>query len=164
MLNRRTITGVAAAFILAVGVSQTASAQSIAPFAGYNTDMKEFIVGGGVGLPISLGVSKLIIQPGFEYYPTVDGATFYSLVVDLHYQIPVPQAPVQPYLGGGFAHNRATAEAFGVSVTASNSQLNALGGIGFGTGPFTPFVEANLRFVDGSMLVLKGGGRIHLGS
>jgi hypothetical protein len=164
MIARRTITGVAAAFALAIGVSNSASAQFIAPFAGYNVDLEELVVGGGVGLPISLGMASLVIQPGFEYYPGVEGATLYTFMVDLHYALPLPKSPVKPYFGGGYALNRASAEAFGVTVSATNSQLNALGGVSFGSGPFSPFVEGNLRFVDGSSVVLKGGGRIRLGS
>jgi hypothetical protein len=146
-----------------VAEAQSANHVFLQPYFAYNVDGSEALFGGAVGIPIRVGTSQILLAPGFEIYPFLDNASLYSVNFDVHYQFILPSSPVRPYIGGGLLLARASIDVLGTTVTDTNSPINALGGVDFGLGQVSPFVEADLRFIDGSSLVLKGGGRISLG-
>lgn len=155
-----------AAVALICGLTGGASAQgvSLAPYAGFNVDADELLLGGSVGIPLRFGTTTVLLAPGLEVYPSYDVGSLVTFAVDLHVPIKLPNSSVSPYVGGGLAVHRTSVDLGPTlgSVSGTDSQLNALGGLHFGSGPFRPFIEADLRFIDGSMLILKGGGRIAL--
>lgn len=167
-MSRSTLFRSFAAAAMICGYAGGASAQmtgvSLAPYAGLNVDAEEILLGGSVGIPVNLGTTTMLLSPGLEFYPGWDAGSLVTLAMDVHFALNLPQSNLSPYVGGGIAVHRQSIDlgpTFG-SASATDSQLNALGGLHFGSGPFRPFVEANLRFIDGSQLVFKGGGRIAL--
>ena len=149
---------------LAGGASAQTSGVSLAPYAGYNVDAEELLIGAGVGIPLNVGTTTVLLSPGVEYYPGISNASLITVAFDVHVGLNVPNSSVAPYVGGGLAVHRMSVDLGPTlgSASTTDSQLNAIGGLHFGSGPFRPFVEANLRFVDGSQVLLKGGGRISL--
>lgn len=167
-MHRSTLFRSLAAAVIVCAWSGGASAQmtgvSLAPYGGYNVDADELLLGGSVGIPLNFGTMPVMLSPGLEFYPGYDGGSLVTFAVDLHFGLKIPNSSVSPYVGGGLAVHRQSVDLGPTLGTATNtqSQLNALGGLLFGSGPFRPFAEANLRFIDGSQLILKGGGRIAL--
>ena len=154
--------------LLALAASGTNAQEKLRPFAapylGYNVDGTEALFGAAVGIPVRVGSTQLLVTPGFEFYPFIDNGSVYTINVDIHYPIYIPDSKFRPYIGGGILVNRMSFDAFGTRVSDTYSQLNAIGGADFGVGPFRPFAEANLRFINDATLILKGGGKIAFGS
>ena len=117
-----------------------------------------------MGIPVNLGTTTVLFSPGVEYYPGVSNGSLITVAFDVHVGLNLPESSVSPYVGGGLAVHRMSIDLGPTlgSTSVTDSQVNALGGLHFGSGPVRPFVEANLRFIDNSALVLKGGGRIAL--
>jgi hypothetical protein len=136
----------------------------VAPYLGYNVDGTEALFGAAVGIPVRVGSTQLLVTPGLEFYPFLDNGSVYTINVDVHYPIYIPESKFRPYVGGGILLNRMSFDAFGTQVTDTNSQLSAIGGADFGLGALRPFAEANLRFINDATLILKAGGKIAFGS
>ncbi len=158
----------AAALALAIALPVQAHAQwALNTHAGYDIDVKEFLIGASVEFSIpgaSIAGVPLTFAPGFDYYPGVTGASFFVMDFDAHY--PFQMKGLTPYVGGGMYISRVSVDipAFG-SVSDTNVGLNLKGGASFGgSSPVRPFIEMRIRMGSGSTLILKGGLSIQLGS
>ena len=168
-MSRSAIRGLVVVIVLlAAGAADAAAQEKLRPFAqpylGYNIDGEEALLGAAVGIPLRFGSTQLFVTPGFEYYAFLDNATVYTVNLDIQYPIYIPDSKVRPYVGGGLLLNRMSVDVLGATVTDTQSQINAIGGVDFGLGAFRPFAEANLRFINDATLILKGGGKIAFGS
>ncbi len=165
-MNTRVIPALALALAIAVPV-QSHAQWSLNTHGGYDLDAKEFLIGASVEFSIpgaAISGVPLTFVPGFDYYPGLDGASFF--VMDFDAQYPFEAKGVTPYIGGGMyvSHVSVDIPAFG-SVSDTNFGLNLKGGATFGTSSkVRPFGEARLRVGNGSTLILKGGLSIQLGS
>ncbi len=158
----------AAALTLAIALPVQAHAQwALNTHGGYDVDATEFIIGAGVEFSIpgaAISGVPLTFAPGFDYYPGLDGASFFVMDFDAHY--PFQAKGISPYIGAGMYVSRISVDipAFG-NVSDTNVGLNLKGGASFGTSSkVRPFTEARLRMGNGSTLILKGGLSIQLGS
>ncbi len=147
----------AALFVLVFAAVPPAQAQTsweLGPYAGYNLDNEEFLIGAvsrihAPSLPVTL-------NPGFEFYPSIGGAgADRSLIIvnfDVQYQLEAET--VEPYIGGGLFWRRAS-DAGG---SDSDMGINLKGGFMFGTaGGMRPFAEGVIALGSGESLMLKGG-------
>ena len=134
---------------------------------GYDLDAEEFLIGASVEFSIpgaAIAGVPLTFAPGFDYYPGLDGASYFVMDFDAHY--PFQAKGMTPYVGGGMYISRVSIDlpTFG-SVSDTNVGLNLKGGASFGTSSkVRPFTEARLRLGSGSTLILKGGLSIRMGS
>jgi hypothetical protein len=159
------------AALLAVGITALGSADAqaqvfIGPYVGYNLDAEEVYFGANVyaPLPVVIGKSQLVANPGFDYYPFIDNATLWALNLDVLYPIPVESPSFTPYIGSGLLIQRVSIDIAGISASETDVGLNLRGGSMFGTsGPVKPFAEAVLVIADESGLLLKGGVYIEIG-
>ncbi len=158
----------AAALALALSVPVQGHAQwSLKTHGGYDLDAEEFLIGASVEFSIpgaAISGVPLTFAPAFDYYPGLDGASFYVMDFDAHY--PFPAKGMTPYVGGGMyvSHVSVDFPTLG-RVSDTNVGLNFKGGVSFGTSSqVRPFTEARLRVGDGSTLIIKGGLSIQLGN
>ncbi len=157
----------AAALAMAVALPVQGHAQwALNTHGGYDLDAEEFLIGASVEFSIpgaAIAGVPLTFAPGFDYYPGLDGGSFFVMDFDAHY--PFQAKGMTPYIGGGMyvSHVSVDIPAFG-SVSDTNFGLNLKGGASFGTSSkVRPFTEARLRMGNGSTLILKGGLSIQLG-
>ena len=146
---------------------------AIGPYAGYNLDAEEAYFGTNVRftLPVQIGNSFLMANPGFDYYPFVGGtvqgidvsASLYAFNLDVFYPFALESSSVTPYVGTGFLIARASSEALGFSQSDTDVGVNFKGGAMFGTGRVQPFAEGVLAVAGGTGFMLKGGAYIQLG-
>ena len=158
----------AAALVLAIALPVQAHAQwAVSTHGGYDVDAKEILIGAGVEFSIpgvAISGVPLTFAPGFDYYPGIDGASFFVMDFDAHY--PFQAKGITPYIGGGMYVSRVSINipGLGGSVSDTNVGLNLSGGASFGSSSkVRPFTEAHLRMGNGSTLLLKGGLTIQLG-
>ncbi len=157
----------AAALALAIALPVQAHAQwALNTHAGYDLDAKEILIGAGVEFSIpgvAISGVPLTFAPGFDFYPGIDGVSYFVMDFDAHY--PFQAKGITPYIGGGMYVSRVSVDipSFG-SVSDTNVGLNLNGGASFGTSSkVRPFTEARLRMGNGSTFILKGGLSIQLG-
>ncbi len=158
----------AAALTLAIALPVQGHAQwTLNPHGGYDLDLEEFLIGASVEFSIpgaAISGVPLKFAPGFDYYPGLDGASFFVMDFDAHY--PFSAKGMTPYIGGGMYISRMSVDlpTFG-SVSDTNVGLNLKGGASFGTSSkVRPFTEASLRMGNSSTFILKGGLSIQLGN
>ena len=165
-MKTRVIAALALALAIALPV-QSHAQWSLNTHGGYDLDAEEFLIGASVEFSIpgaAISGVPLTFAPGFDYYPGLDGASFFVMDFDAHY--PFQAKGMTPYVGGGMyiSHVSVDLPTFG-SVSDTNFGLNLKGGASFGTSSkVRPFTEARLRVGNGSTLILKGGLSIQLGS
>ena len=165
-MKTRVIAALALALAIALPV-QTHAQWSLNTHGGYDLDAKEFLIGASVEFSIpgaAISGVPLTFVPGFDYYPGLDGASFFVMDFDAHY--PFKAKGMTPYVGGGMYISRVSVGAPGIgSGSDTNFGLNLKGGARFRTSSkVRPFGEARLRILNGSTLILKGGLSIQLGS
>ena len=165
-MKTRVIGALALALAIALPV-QSHAQWSLNTHGGYDLDAKEFLIGASVEFSIpgaAISGVPLTFVPGFDYYPGLDGASFFVMDFDAHY--PFKAKGMTPYVGGGMYISRVSVGAPGIgSGSDTNFGLNLKGGARFGTSSkVRPFGEARLRVGNGSTLILKGGLSIQLGS
>lgn len=165
-MNSRTVA--ALALTLAVGVPVGARAQwNLGVHGGYDVDVEEFLLGMSVDFRIpgaAIQATPLTFSPGFEYYPGVDGATFF--VVNLDAEYPFHARSVEPYVGGGLWIRRISVDT-GFLGNASDTDvgLNLAGGARFGSSQkVRPFAEGVFRLGNQSTLVIRGGVSFQIGT
>jgi hypothetical protein len=158
----------ALALVLAIALPVQSHAQwSLNTHGGYDLDAKEFLIGASVEFSIpgaAISGVPLTFVPGFDYYPGIDGVSFFVMDFDAHY--PIQAKGLTPYIGGGMYVSRVSVDIppFG-NVSDTNFGLNLKGGATFGTSSkVRPFGEGRLRVGNGSTFILKGGLSIQLGS
>ncbi len=162
----RVIAAVALALAIALPVQGNAQ-WSLKAHGGYDLDAEEFLIGAGVEFSIpgaAISGVPLTFAPGFDYYPGIDGASFFVVDFDAHY--PFQAKGMTPYVGGGMYISRVSVD-FPTFGRASDTDfgLNLKGGATFGTSSqVRPFTEARLRVGNGSTLIIKGGLSIQLGN
>ena len=163
-------TQVIAALALALAIAlpvQSHAQWSLNTHGGYDLDAKEFLIGASVEFSIpgaAISGVPLTFAPGFDYYPGLDGRSFFVMDFDAHY--PFQAKGMTPYIGGGMyvSHVSVDFPTLG-TVTDTNFGLNLKGGATFGTSSKArPFGEARLRILNGSSFILKAGLSIQLGS
>ena len=158
----------AVALALAVTFPVQGHAQwSLKTHGGYDLDAEEFLIGAGVEFSIpgaAISGVPLTFAPAFDYYPGLDGASFFVMDFDAHY--PFPAKGMTPYVGGGMYVSRVSVDfpTFG-RVSDTDVGLNLKGGATFGTSSqVRPFTEARIRVGNGSTLTLKAGLSIQMGN
>ncbi len=144
-----TAAAIAGAFSLAAPA--TADAQvSFGVQGNYGTEVEAIGVGPRVNFDIP-GAQGFGLAGSFDYF-FPDGFDYWEINANATYGF-AGQSNLGPYVGAGFNH--ANSEAGGVSV--SNTGLNLLGGVEFGGGGITPFVEGRYATTGTGQLVLTGG-------
>jgi hypothetical protein len=161
----KTFHAAAALFVFALAAVPSAQAQTsweLGPYAGYNLDNEEFLI--GAVSRIHLATAPVTLNPGFEFYPSIGGAGVdASLIVlnfDVQYQLEAET--VEPYIGGGLFWRRTSVDVtvggLPVSVSDSDMGINLKGGFMFGTaGSMRPFAEGVIALGNGESFMLKGG-------
>ena len=96
---------------------------------GYDPDASEVLLGASVGL--SLPGVPLVLTPGFDFYPSITGGSFYIVDFDANYAIPAGPG-ISPYVGAGvfLAHTSFDLEALG-SFSGNDVGFNLNGGAAF---------------------------------
>ena len=159
MKNRSTFT---LALLLAVAIPTASRAQGliVGAHGGFDAQASEVLIGGTLGL--SLG-GPISITSGFDFYPGV-GAGISLFIVDFDVNYAIPAAGVSPWVGAGLFLSHTTFDLGGLgSFSGSSAGLNVNAGLGFGTGPVSPFVEAKLRAQETSGVTFRGGIKFALG-
>jgi opacity protein-like surface antigen len=111
-----------------------------------------------------VNVDGLEAFASFDYFFPGSSLTFWEVNVNGTYKLPMPQAPVAPYVGAGlnFAHISTpgvTIGGFGTVGGASSSYigLNVLAGVRYPAGRVTAFGEVKFELRTGSQLVVTAG-------
>ena len=148
-------TAFCALFLVALVATPPAQAQTpweIGPHAGVNLDNDEILLG-AVGR-LHLSSLPITLNPGFEFYPGLDGGSLFALNFDVQYQLEAES--VEPYVGGGISWARFSPD---VGTASSDAGLNVKGGVSFNPASRThPYAEAVLNFANGSeALIFKAG-------
>lgn len=141
----------ATALLLAVSLPITAMGQSrieIGPRVGIDAgDVEEPFVGADVR--IGLAMSRIVINPTFNYYFVDDPLTYWSASGNVLYRFGVNNAVFTPYSGAGLGIYRSSIDGGGSSTDLG---INALFGAEFLFGSVRPFLEAQYSpvFSEGS--------------
>ena len=138
--------------LLAAPPVQAQSPWEVGPHLGVNLDNDEILLG-AVGR-LHLASLPITLNPGFEFYPGLDGGSLFALNFDVQYQLEAET--VEPYVGGGISWARLSPD---VGTSSSDVGLNIKGGVSFNPASRThPYAEAVLNFADGSeALIFKAG-------
>ena len=148
-------TAFCALFLLMIVVAPRAQAQTpweLGPDIGVNLDNDELLL--GVLARIHLSSIPIALNPGFEFYPSIDSPeSLFVLNFDVQYELNAQS--VDPYIGGGISWARAST----AGTSSSDAGLNLKGGVLFNPNSNSrPFVEAVLNFSDsGESLIFKAG-------
>ncbi len=134
-------------------VARPAQAQTpweLGPLVGVNLDNDELLL--GAVARIHLTSLPVTLNPGFEFYPGVDGSLF---VVNFDVQYELNAESLEPYVGAGISWARTS----NAGTSDSDVGLNLKGGLVFNPESRTrPYVEAVLNFAGSSeALVFRGG-------
>ena len=161
----KTFRTAAALFVFVLVAAPSAQAQTpwqLGPYAGYNLDNEEFLV--GAISRIHIPSAPVTLNPGFEFYPTIGGGgadrSLFVVNFDVQYQLEAES--LEPYVGGGLFWSRSsfdrTVRGVPVSLSDSNLGLNLKGGFLFSaSGNMQPYAEAVLALGGGEAFILKGG-------
>lgn len=103
-----------------------------------------FLEGGdfGLGARSEFGLSTLALVLSFDYYfpeGEIRDVNFYEFNANLVFTFPTEG--FRPYVGGGLGIARASFDENFFVDSASQTGVNILGGVKFGGGGVTPFVE-----------------------
>jgi hypothetical protein len=123
--------------------------------AGEYTDIGEPFV--GAELLWGLG-NDLWLNPNFEYV-LVDNGDYFTLNLDLHYDLDVDR-PLYVWVGGGAALISIDRDRPGRDDDSETDfGLNVLGGIGFQAGPVIPYAQLKAVISDENEVVVGFGLR-----
>jgi hypothetical protein len=138
--------------LLAAPPAQAQSPWEVGPLLGVNLDNDELLLG-AVGR-LNLSSLPITLNPGFEFYPGLDGGSLFALNFDVQYQLEAKT--VEPYVGGGISWARFSPD---VGTSSSDAGLNVKGGVSFNPASRThPYAEAVLNFANGNeALIFKAG-------
>ena len=144
-----------ALFLVGLVAAPPVQAQSpweVGPHLGVNLENDEILLG-AVGR-LNLSSLPITLNPGFEFYPGLDGGSLFALNFDVQYQLEAET--VEPYVGGGISWARFSPDG---GTSSSDAGLNLKGGVSFNPASRThPYVEAVLNFANGSeALIFKTG-------
>ena len=148
-------TAFCALFLAGLLTAPPAQAQSpweVGPHLGVNLDNDELLLG-AVGR-LNLSSLPITLNPGFEFYPGLDGGSLFALNFDVQYQLEAET--VEPYVGGGISWARFSPD---LGTSSSDVGLNLKGGVSFNPASRThPYVEDVLNFANGNeALIFKAG-------
>lgn len=142
---------VAAALALAPAEAQAQGADVNVGVEGtYGTEIEAV----GVGARLMLGIPQAEgfgVMGSFDYF-FPDGFDYWEINGNAVYEIQTDGSPVSPYLGAGL---NVANSSNGTSTT--NTGLNALGGLQFGSGSVTPFVEGRYATTGEGQFLITGG-------
>jgi hypothetical protein len=148
-------TAFCALFLFTLVAAPRAQAQTpwqLGPELGVNLENDELLL--GVLARIHLSSIPISLNPGFEFYPSIDSPeSLFVLNFDVQYELDAQS--VNPYVGGGISWARAST----AGDSDSEAGLNLKGGVVFNrSGNGQPFVEAVLNFAGGNeSLIFKAG-------
>ncbi|MCI0411622.1 hypothetical protein L0222_02340 [bacterium] len=116
----------------------------------------------GIGARSEFGTSSIALILSFDYYfpdQEIGDLKFYELNANLAFTLPIEG--FRPYFGGGVGIIRVSFDE-DLFDSETDTGINILGGIKFGGGIVTPFVEARYVFYDEeeaftNRFVLTGG-------
>jgi hypothetical protein len=128
---------------------------------GFDSDASEVLLGGSVGF--SLGSVPLSLTPGFDFYPSIAGASLFIVDFDVNYAVPAGPS-VSPYFGVGLfvSHTSIDLGTLG-SFSGNDVGFNLNGGLDFGASTLRPFAEGKLRVSENTTVALRGGLKFKLG-
>ncbi len=164
---KRMVWGVIGLFALSIASPRQAEAQvMVGPHVGYNQEFEELFVGANVLFQLpSMGAGRVTFNPGFEFYPGIDGADLWTLNFDALYALNAPS--VAPYVGAGLNVSRISVDVdtpFGnISGSSTELGLNLKGGARFGGGRVQPFAEGIFVVADQTQFMVRGGFMFGLG-
>lgn len=127
---------------------------------GDNTDLG---IGPRVLVPITAGELQLHIVGSLDYFFPDSGTggvdvTYFEVNGNVLLDIPLAEATVAPYAGAGLSYARSGVETPNRSaVFTSEVGLNILGGVRFGSGGLSPFVEGRYSTAFDGQAVLSAG-------
>ncbi|MDZ4698466.1 MAG: hypothetical protein SH809_02065 [Rhodothermales bacterium] len=151
------------AFVVAFTPHESSAQFNLGVQGGYNADVfSEDGIGAGAyylggQARFGLGDAPLIISPSVHYYFTgIDDVNVMQLNADVLFPFTSAgrTAIVTPYLGVGLGISRVMldvdAPLIGDVIESDRTDygLNVLGGVSFGAGPVSPFVQARALFGD----------------
>ena len=148
---------VSAALLLGSTAPLVAQDVSFGGAASYGEDT-DLGIGPRLLVPVAAGDLQLHIAGSLDYFFPDTGPVDIDLTyVELHgnvlLDIPLADAAVAPYAGAGLNYARSSAS----SVSTSEVGLNILGGMRFGSGGLSPFVEGRYSTAfDGQAVVSAG--------
>jgi opacity protein-like surface antigen len=117
----------------------------------------------GIGARSEFGTSSLALVLSFDYYfpgDELENLKFYELNANLAFTFPTEG--FRPYIGGGVGIARVSFDEDFFDESQTETGINILGGVKFGGGPVSPFVEGRYVFYDEeegftNRFVLTGG-------
>lgn len=141
---RKLLGSLTVAALLAFPVGAQAQV-SVGPTVSLHGD-HDFGVGGQVGIPLEQVTEGFGLLGDFIFY-FPDGYDFWEINAAATWDIPVEDAPVQPFVSGGLAYANFSADSGvpGFAFDGSEAGLGLGGGIKFDAGNLEPLV--GLRFV-----------------
>lgn len=149
---------VAVALLFAAGMASAADKPlSFGLQASYGEEA-DFAVGARAIYNLEDVHEGLNLVGSFEYYfPSNEGidVTYFEVNGDLHYNIPLEDAKVEPYAGAGLNFARASWD----GGSESEVGLNLIGGINVPAGNLKLFLEAKLEVEGGDQFVVTAGIR-----
>ncbi len=155
----------AAALVAIALLTPRAEAQvQFMPYLGYDFDVGGGSLLIGVGAEFDFlpaGAVMLALRPSAEYY-FVDGIDFFQLNADAIAQLGGLAPNIGIFGGGGLGIGFASVDVGDSSASSTSVGLNLLGGLEFGGGFTTPFVQGRLTLMDGTRFGLQGGVKLNL--
>jgi hypothetical protein len=136
MRKLSTIASISALAAFAMASAAQADDTKVGVRAGYYTKIKEPFV--GVEL-LTRVANRVYFNPNFEYV-FVDGAKYFTLNGDFHYDFPTGGNDVYVWIGAGLGWSSFDPE--GPENSDNDLVANVLGGIGFNAGEVIPYVQA----------------------
>lgn len=117
----------------------------------------------GIGARSEFGTSSLALVLSFDYYfpgDELENLKFYELNANIAFTFPTEG--FRPYVGGGVGIARVSFDEDFFSDSETQTGINILGGVKFGGGPVSPFIEGRYVFYDEeegftNRFVLTGG-------
>ena len=167
----RRVTSIAIAALLLAGVPDGARAQLHLGAQGsmaFDRPSDETTTGVGVKAVLGLPAIPIEVHGSVDYFfPDCDpvDCSFWEANANAVFRLPLPGAPLRPYLGAGLNYQSFGVDDVpaGVAVSdASGTGINILGGVELGATPLIrPFVEARYEIIDSdgleNQLVLSAG-------
>ena len=142
MRKLSTIVSLSALAAFAMCSSAQAHDTKVGVRAGYYTKIKEPFV--GVEL-LTRVANRVYFNPNLEYV-FVDGAKYFTVNGDFHYDFPTGGNDLYVWLGAGLGWSSFNPE--GPDNSDNDLVANLLGGIGFNAGQVIPYVQAKVIIKD----------------
>jgi opacity protein-like surface antigen len=144
------------ALLVVFGITTRATAQTqvtVGPRVGFDVaNVEELLV--GVDARLAYRDLAVEVQPALDVYLPANGS-FVTLSVNALYRVPVNNARVQPYAGGGLGFS------FFDDATGrdqSDVGLNLVGGLRLPAATaFTPFAQAQITLGSVDLIAFSGG-------